>query len=498
MDDMPSLATTAAAPPLSSSDTDELLDLLNNTIRSLANDAAAVRQMTDLADILEYRSRPNADVEAANDDSRRGGGGQRRHTRDQFTTQLYNLDNVITIMEGKVEELKDIINHEKDAIVEFETSLLQEAEEQERLIKSFQEHTTMKDKSLAVASPSSSSSSSTTTTTKTDTAPMAMTSATVAASSSSSSSTKRVPLLHSLMNSKTATGLSAAVTFSTLTKNCFPGSSNHLATPGMIRSGTTAKTEQYHSETDTTYQNSNSTEDFEREHNDGKDCICDGKDQKPSEMLKFEMVTQSELAEHNRHSVPFGTSRISRMDLNEALEEIEVVVHKKVELSKTTQKKALMHDKTQESYVTTNSLQRRFDYLQQRHRLSASKNLSVPHLTSGPGSPVHTSGHGNRHHNDAAATNHKTSSLSSYPVSEQELRENCAFFRHGESTARSTLSMLCNLKRLRQIPMKSKDDITYVCLFKGSSKNNGNKDIGVNYDDMQRLQPSSSLPSWSP
>ena len=47
-------------------------------------------------------------------------------------------------------------------------------------------------------------------------------------------------------------------------------------------------------------------------------------------------------------------------------------------------------------------------------------------------------------------------------VSEQELRQSCAFFRSGESTARTVLSILRSLNRLKQLPSKN-GDIIYVC-----------------------------------
>jgi hypothetical protein len=47
-------------------------------------------------------------------------------------------------------------------------------------------------------------------------------------------------------------------------------------------------------------------------------------------------------------------------------------------------------------------------------------------------------------------------------VSEQELRQSCAFFRSGESTARAVLSILRSLSRLKQLPSKN-GEIIYVC-----------------------------------
>jgi len=43
------------------------------------------------------------------------------------------------------------------------------------------------------------------------------------------------------------------------------------------------------------------------------------------------------------------------------------------------------------------------------------------------------------------------SSWSSDVLTEQELREHCAFFRHGEATARALLGLLCSLHRLKQV-----------------------------------------------
>lgn len=48
-------------------------------------------------------------------------------------------------------------------------------------------------------------------------------------------------------------------------------------------------------------------------------------------------------------------------------------------------------------------------------------------------------------------------------ISEQDLRDSCAFFRSGESTARATLHVLRSLKRLKQVSGKH-SQVTYVCL----------------------------------
>jgi Spindle and kinetochore-associated protein 1 len=47
-------------------------------------------------------------------------------------------------------------------------------------------------------------------------------------------------------------------------------------------------------------------------------------------------------------------------------------------------------------------------------------------------------------------------------VSEQDLRQSCAFFRSGESTARAILAILRSLRRIKQVPGRNAE-VTYVC-----------------------------------
>ena len=143
--------------------------------------------------------------------------------------------------------------------------------------------------------------------------------------------------------------------------------------------------------------------------------------------IEFVPVTESEVEEHYRN-IPFGM-RISRLDLNDALEEIEQVLAKKIALEYPI-KKTPVHN---QHHISSNSLQRRFDYLRQRQHGTAVDDIE-------------TEAH-----------------VGCWWVSEQELRENCPFFRHGESTARAILSLLCSLKRLKRVPAKNKE-ITYLWL----------------------------------
>jgi hypothetical protein len=137
-------------------------------------------------------------------------------------------------------------------------------------------------------------------------------------------------------------------------------------------------------------------------------------DDKDTEVFSLDRVTSRELKGVYRNML----GRISLMDLNEALEEIEQVSQSKIAALPTYKG------------LTSNSLHRRYEYLKQQR---ANVNLEVE-----------------------AHAGHTW-------VSEQELREHCAFFRHGESTARATLTILCSLKRLKQVPGRNME-ITYICL----------------------------------
>jgi hypothetical protein len=137
----------------------------------------------------------------------------------------------------------------------------------------------------------------------------------------------------------------------------------------------------------------------------------------------FEPVTESEWVGISR---TIRANRVNLLTLNEALEEIETVCrHKFSVLSKISQSTFTG------AAPTTQSLGRRYEYLRQQR---ANVELEV-----------------------SAHSGHQW-------VSEQELREACAFFRLGESTARASLTMLCSLKRLKQVPSK-KGGVTYICLW---------------------------------
>eukprot|EP00934_Nitzschia_sp_Nitz4_P003834 Nitzschia sp. Nitz4//scaffold4_size323378//251027//252001//NITZ4_000699-RA/size323378-processed-gene-0.303-mRNA-1//1//CDS//3329553516//3824//frame0 len=151
-------------------------------------------------------------------------------------------------------------------------------------------------------------------------------------------------------------------------------------------------------------------------------------DQENNDPISLRRIKQSELDAYKATNV-MGPRMLSLITLNEALDEIETIAHRqwRVDL-------ALKHKQEQHSQgcLSTRVLQRRYDYLQRRQQ----------------------------HGNDSHDTPGRTSTGSEDPqqfqtISEQDLRENCAFFRNGESTARATLSVLCSLRRIKQIPCKS-------------------------------------------
>jgi hypothetical protein len=134
-------------------------------------------------------------------------------------------------------------------------------------------------------------------------------------------------------------------------------------------------------------------------------------------------ITESQLQSISRNT----RGRISILALNEALEEIENVCRNK--MAQLPRKPTTT---TTSSLTALQSLERRYEYLKQRNHNSTTQ--------------VEVNAH-----------------IGQYWVSEQELRESCAFFRLGESTARATLVVLCTLKRLKQLPGKNME-VTYICL----------------------------------
>ena len=141
--------------------------------------------------------------------------------------------------------------------------------------------------------------------------------------------------------------------------------------------------------------------------------------------LVLERVSQEEFQSISKNT----RGHISIYELNEALREIEELCHQKSEWLFPPHKTATTHGST-----STSALERRFEYLrQQRAPYNAEVQVDA-HL-----------GH--------------------YWVSEQELRETCALFRLGENTARATLSVLCALRRLKQVPGKNME-VTYIVLTK--------------------------------
>ena len=156
--------------------------------------------------------------------------------------------------------------------------------------------------------------------------------------------------------------------------------------------------------------------------------------------VSLERVTAAELRQMPRQTL----GRISLLDLNEALQEIENVCHKKM---KAMPRKKKNHHGMPSS--SSHTLQRRYDYLKQQRANDGDVEVEAH------------AGH--------------------VWVSEQELRENCAFFRLGERSARSTLTILCALHRLKQVPGRH-TEITYICL----TNNNDDGSEGQKSDSQSR------------
>jgi antitoxin component HigA of HigAB toxin-antitoxin module len=136
--------------------------------------------------------------------------------------------------------------------------------------------------------------------------------------------------------------------------------------------------------------------------------------------LSFARITATELLEISKNT----RGRLTMVALNEALDEIASFCQQKFANAREDAKRFSMSRNSK-------TAERRYEYLQQQRM---PRLLEMTQFHQGQ-----------------------------YWVSEQELRENCAFFLRGEGTARATLVVLCALKRLKQLPGKNME-ITYICL----------------------------------
>eukprot|EP00532_Pseudo-nitzschia_australis_P014445 CAMPEP_0168277388 /NCGR_PEP_ID=MMETSP0141_2-20121125/19175_1 /TAXON_ID=44445 /ORGANISM="Pseudo-nitzschia australis, Strain 10249 10 AB" /LENGTH=405 /DNA_ID=CAMNT_0008219779 /DNA_START=135 /DNA_END=1349 /DNA_ORIENTATION=- len=111
------------------SQTNDVLDLFSTTLYSLAADADAIRQISDIADLTRVLS-PS--------DERSNSGNRNDDDNDEGRAQiqkLCELDRIVSGVEKKVAALSKLINEENSALAKFETNLRQEAQEQDALIE---------------------------------------------------------------------------------------------------------------------------------------------------------------------------------------------------------------------------------------------------------------------------------------------------------------------------------------------------------------------------
>jgi len=393
--------------------TDDLLDLFSTTMHSLAADAAAIRQITDLADLtgILFDGNGAEDNDDVDDDEKR--------RKREYILELCDLDQLISGVENKVVALRQIINEENSAITKFETDLREEAHEQADLIEGLmsalelqhQEQgdgstTPSKDRDGHQYHIHQSNDESELRYRRYDN------------NDRDQYHDKNMKSSKGSNNNNTRRVLQSR----TIEKTCNQ-SSPHPSKVSGKRSGNN-----YNNSNDSYQQSLYSPRNHESSYGE-------------EDELSFVKVTDSEIREQTRNVPSFGL-HLSRFDLNEALEEIERVVWNKISFEPKNGGSThhyhhcgVVGGPPPPSNMSSNTLQRRSDYLRQRQ--------------VGP---------------NAGFENETEAHVGYRWVSEQELRENCAFFHIGESTARGTLQFLCSLKRLKQVPGKNRER-TYLCLF---------------------------------
>ena len=521
-------------------DTEELLDLFSSTLRSLAADAAAIRQISDMADLLQHQ-------EEEEEEAAIGSKSNSSSNNSAICESLVQLDALTTGFERKVDVLRQILNEENNALVQFETTLRKEADDQAELLNGLMAALELKETETKTNSSNSNNNSYANaqdesqnenenddirhrTTDDTQTTPNEAEEANEAEASVSFSSlgsnsinsSYRLSLTNATNNTN-ANNTSynsnsgswddegipipapapATTTKATATARCrsslgSKSSSNSILSNesgsftrrrGLLKS-TNANANANKTKTNTTntyrsphhsrhattketttkkkastpytkrtvgvrvsnensavFENTdaldrssrNTNTNSHRENNNESNAI------KPP---SFVPVTDQEL---NKFTL-FGP-HMCRYDINEALEEIQSVLWNQLSLVESSSSSSNFgrgrisnnsnSNSNRNTYGTSNTYQQR-----------KSGYSGFPALESPP----------HHHHQQSTTYNTNTHKNHRFAVSEQSLRENCAFFRHGESTARSTLQLLCSLKRLKQVPSK-KSEVTYVCLF---------------------------------
>jgi hypothetical protein len=378
---------------------DDFMGLFTSTLRSLAADARCVRDISALAEVTGVVAHGYSTTSLTWRDELLHDGGNTTgpEERQRHVKELVDLDKIVASMEQKVVVLREIINEENLALSKFETSLQEEADAQDDMV---QEILSIVERMQAERD------------------------AEVAEQEDNGFEVTYQQPHQSILRTRTSSTGSGLLS-----------GARHQRKPSL--------------ESDRNSPGSKGNTGLYRHH---------GEDESPSKLstgsrnssystapsVSFVPITEAEILDHSRN-VPFGL-RISRFDLNDALEEIQAVLSRKIAVEERVATHAQLASSTPSSInsaehrrMSANSLQRRFDYLRQRQRGSHA-------------------GKGNKAHEietDAHAGH--------WWVTEQELRENCAFFRHGESSARGILGMLCSLKRLKQVPGKHME-ITYLWL----------------------------------
>jgi len=418
-------------------ETDDLIQLFSKTIRSLAADACTIRQITDMADLLLVREQRTNESEDSDNSS--------NNNSMSIPSKLIQLDKLVATAEHKVVVLRQILAQEKSALTKFETNLKQEANDQKefiqalnQLVQQFREKKNNNDDEEASTIVSNTSSSR--------------------ASSFSSSHRRSESSMSTLSESTRIRGRRSSISSTTSSLVLRPRSSNGILSQPPERSlehrSSSLQTKKkrhlvsfrdeneirYTTTTSTTIPNNDDQTSTYSCFSESNECMSPQQSTDNTHgKHRFVPVTEDELQQHTR----FGP-HMCRYDINEALDEIQSVVWKHPDLGVAA------------SQIRTLQLNRSWSFDDDDYNNSSMIQDQFPTVT------------------------------------EQELRENCAFFRHGESTARSTLQLLCSLKRLKQLPGRTHQtnpahrtpargrnsknkilgsgDVTYVCLFGNGTK----------------------------
>jgi hypothetical protein len=458
--------------------TDDLLDLFSATLRSLAADAAAIRQITHIADLLYDAQHEQEEVEVEEREQSQSQCNTHCNTHStasananadcaptrtvtDVANELQSLDQLVSGVEQKVLVLRQIINGEKHALVRFETTLREEADEQASMIEGLMSALELRERDAREQHQQIEDDSD---------------------HDYHDHDRPGDNDDHDPDNDDDDDDAGEAGGYQYQCRNGYQHRNGYNSGGSSVESSGSNRSKGSSSTTSTATRRSRSS--LLRSRSSGKGILANRNSSQsnsqsqyisPSHPSRAAVALRSNPKDsgHKRHRV-VGFGEDNDNDNNENNSKIEIVSNTEISVEDVIDRPLLLP-------VTDDELQKKHTRFGP-HMCRYDINEALEEIQTIVWKRVFLEGNSSHHQRASSnalsfeSSNNNSGGDPVWHVSEQELRENCAFFKHGESTARSILQLLCSLKRLKQVPgrqgrrQRHSGGVTYVCLFGGTTK----------------------------